>query len=108
MVFKMVSEKMPPSIEAVGRAWLWFRHRFSNVFCVNSSHLEVVVFADNDSSIAPKPCRFMWGTASSSALQLLFRRFHGVHVFFFFFQAWNIQGLLLLQLCRCGVSDKQQ
>ena len=37
------------------------------------SHFEVVVFADNDSSIAPKPCRFMRGTASSSALQLTFQ-----------------------------------
>ena len=37
------------------------------------SHLEVVVFADNDSSIAPKPCRFMRGTALSSALQLTFQ-----------------------------------
>ena len=94
MVFTMVSENMAPSVEAVGMAWSWFRHRFANVFCVSSSHLEVVVFADNDSSIAPKPCRFMRGTASSSALQLTF------------FRAWNIQGLIL-QLCRCGVSDKR-
>ena len=77
MVFTMVSEKMSPLVEAVGRAWLWFRHRFANIFCVSSSHLEFF-FADNYSSIAPKPCRFMRGTASSSALQL------------FFFRAWNI------------------
>ena len=28
--------------------------------------------------------------------------------FIFFFRAWNIQGRIILQLCRCGVSDKQQ
>ena len=46
MVYTMVSENMAPSVEAVGMAWSWFRHRFANVFCVSSSHLEVVVFAD--------------------------------------------------------------
>ena len=78
MVFTMVSEKMSPLVEAVGRAWLWFRHRFANIFCVSSSHLEFF-FADNYSSIAPKPCRFMRGTASSSALQLFFSE-HGTSI----------------------------